>query len=126
VWRKLTLVAVFQAHKFIEQRPDFAERIRLLPHPRNALQEASRLRRLQHSDWFEVNVGILNQLLELKFNQHPGLVVLLASIGDSQLIEDSPFDLFWGVGKDRQGRSEPGKALMRVRKQLLQRAPCLE
>jgi ribA/ribD-fused uncharacterized protein len=62
----------------------------------------------------------MDRVLELKFDQHPDLALLLVSTGHSELIEDSPVDSFWGVGKDRQGRNELGKALMRLRNRLQQ------
>jgi len=109
---------LFQAHKFMTTRPDLAERIRLLPSPRAALEEAGRLRRLQRTDWFNVNVSVMDAILEAKFTQHPTLRNMLLGTGNSELVEDSPVDSFWGWGRDRQGRNELGKALMRLRDKL--------
>ncbi|KZT01034.1 DUF1768-domain-containing protein [Laetiporus sulphureus 93-53] len=106
---------LFQAHKFLDTDPALAERIRRLPSARAALEEAARSRRLQRSDWFDVNVGIMDMILEAKFTQHSHLRRMLLDTGESQLIEDSPVDSFWGVGRDGNGRNELGKALMRVR-----------
>jgi ribA/ribD-fused uncharacterized protein len=106
---------VFQAHKFLDHRPDLAERIRLISSAREVLQEATRLRRLQRNDWFDVNVEIMDFILDLKFTQHPQLARMLYYTGDADLIEDSPVDSFWGIGEDGQGRNELGKALMRLR-----------
>ena len=69
-----------------------------------------------------------------KFNQHQDLKEELLDTGDAELIEvsnqdlmtspyliglqDSDKDSFWGVGADRNGRNELGKALMRLRKRL--------
>jgi ribA/ribD-fused uncharacterized protein len=116
IWHpSLSAPAVFQAHKFLEHRPDLAERIRLASSAREVLQEATRLRRLQRVDWFEVNVAIMDLVLDLKFTQHPKLARTLYYTGDADLIEDSPIDAFWGIGEDGQGRNELGKALMRLR-----------
>ncbi|KAH9830132.1 uncharacterized protein C8Q71DRAFT_787502 [Rhodofomes roseus] len=109
---------LFQAHKFMTTRPDVAEHIRHLPGPRDALEEAGRLRRFQRPDWFDVNVGIMDQILEAKFFQHPRLRDMLLGTGNSMLIEDSPVDSFWGWGADSQGRNELGKALMQLRDRL--------
>jgi ribA/ribD-fused uncharacterized protein len=81
---------VFQAHKFLETSPHLAERIRRAPTPREALQEATRLRRQQRSDWFDVNLGIMDSILEAKFRQHDSLRHKLLETGDRELIEDSP------------------------------------
>lgn len=71
-------------------RPDLATRIRHLRTPREALDEAGRLRRLQRPDWFDVNVGIMDEILYAKFTQHPELKESLLGTGNSELIEDSP------------------------------------
>ena len=88
--RSLPRVAVFQAHKFLATHPRLAERIRQCPSPRAALQEAGRLRRLQRTDWFDVNVGIMESILEDKFVQHPRLQHMLLETGDREIIEASP------------------------------------
>ena len=78
--------------------------------------------------------------LELKFIQHKILKEELLSTGDAVLMEvrsasvehpvnmiaaapncsrqDSDKDAFWGVGADRRGRNELGKALVRLRARL--------
>ncbi|KAJ3557060.1 hypothetical protein NM688_g1677 [Phlebia brevispora] len=106
---------LFQAHKFLPKRPELAERIRNLPSARAALQEATRLTRLRRTDWFDVNLDIMDTILEAKFTQHPSLRVLLLSTGDREIVEASPVDSFWGTGEDGQGRNELGKALTRLR-----------
>ena len=34
------------------------------------------------------------------------------------IIEDSPTDYYWGCGKDKTGRNELGKILMKVRNKI--------
>ncbi|GJE95784.1 NADAR family protein [Phanerochaete sordida] len=106
---------LFQAHKFLENDPHLAERIRQQPTPRAALQEATRNRPSQRKDWFHVNIAFMDGILEAKFTQHQGLRELLLSTGNRELIEDSPVDAFWGCGADRKGKNELGKCLMRLR-----------
>ncbi|PSR79829.1 hypothetical protein PHLCEN_2v6875 [Hermanssonia centrifuga] len=84
------LGAVFQAHKFLTDRPDLAERIRNLSSARAVLQEATRLQRLRRHDWFEVNIDIMDSVLEAKFAQHEDLRRTLLETGSRELIEDSP------------------------------------
>ncbi|KAG6877984.1 hypothetical protein C0993_001189 [Termitomyces sp. T159_Od127] len=50
-----------------------------------------------------------------KFQQHIDLKLKLLATGDAELIENSPFDSFWGNGANKLGRNELGKALMRLR-----------
>ncbi|GJE95793.1 NADAR family protein [Phanerochaete sordida] len=109
---------LFQAQKFISKRPDLAERIRTAPTSREALSEATQLRRLQRSDWFEVNISVMEDVVAAKFTQHPFLRDMLLSTGNRELVYASPIDAFWGYGKDKHGRNELGKALMRARDRL--------
>lgn len=67
-----------------------AELIRNMPTPRAALQEATRRQRQRRHDWFDVNVGIMDAVLEEKFTQHAELRRSLLGTGDKELIEASP------------------------------------
>jgi predicted NAD-dependent protein-ADP-ribosyltransferase YbiA (DUF1768 family) len=78
----------------------------------------------------------METVLQLKFSQHESLKQELIQTLDAELIEvglttlsflsydpsdrdlaskDSDKDSFWGVGRDRKGQNELGKALMRLR-----------
>jgi ribA/ribD-fused uncharacterized protein len=87
---------LFQAHKFMATRPDLAEHIRCCSTPRKALEEATRLRPYVRHDWFEVNVGIMDLVLELKFTQHPLLADMLRRTGQREILEASPVRLLFG------------------------------
>lgn len=60
----------------------------------------------------------MDEALWCKFTQHSDLKAELLSTGDAELVEDSDKDAFWGVGADRRGRNELGKALERLRAKL--------
>lgn len=49
-----------------------------------------------------------------KFTQHPNLAKILKSTKTYTLIEDSPFDSYWGIGNGT-GQNKLGKILMAVR-----------
>jgi len=113
---------LFQSFKFQEHRPGLAEHIRLCcPGPTDALSESRRFRPEVRPDWMKVNVDKMDETLWYKFNQHPALRAELLATGDAELIEDSDKDSFWGVGADRRGRNELGKALERLREKLCRR-----
>ncbi|GJE95790.1 NADAR family protein [Phanerochaete sordida] len=112
---------LFQAHKFLPARPDLADRIRRTRSPRAALEEATRLRRVQRRDWYDVNIAMMDVVLERKFTQDARLKALLLDTGERELVEDSPVDSFWGCGADGHGRNELGKALVRLRDKLRRR-----
>lgn len=109
---------LFQAFKFMTTNPVLAERMRTQPSARSARREAGFYRNYQRSDWFDVNVEVMDKILHAKFTQHEDLRKKLLETGDRELIEDSPDDVFWGIGRDRRGRNELGKALMRLRGRL--------
>jgi len=109
---------LFQAFKFMRSDPALAERIRKLPTPRMAQQEARKEAHRQRADWLDINVAIMDKVLDRKFSQHRSLRHMLRNTGSRELIEDSPVDWFWGIGSDGKGRNELGKALMRLRERL--------
>jgi len=104
---------------FQKHRPDLAETIRLYcDSPDDAFSEGRRLRSEVRSDWTDVNIRKMEETLWHKFTQHPDLKDRLLSTGDAELIADTNKDNFWGVGADRGGRSELGKALDKLRSKL--------
>jgi predicted NAD-dependent protein-ADP-ribosyltransferase YbiA (DUF1768 family) len=62
------------------------------------------------------------EVLYLKFRQHPDLCGLLIGTMDAELIYSEPSEYFWGAG-ETGGRNELGRALMRVRDQILYEGP---
>jgi predicted NAD-dependent protein-ADP-ribosyltransferase YbiA (DUF1768 family) len=84
----------------------------------------------------------MDEAIWYKFTQHDDLRLELLMTGDAELIEvkiesflslthahfffpsqDSDKDAFWGIGADRKGRNELGKALERLREKLRSIAP---
>lgn len=86
----MTLYAVFQAFKFMTTDPALAERIRTQPSARSARREAGFLRDQQRTDWFDVNIEVMDKILHAKFIQHEDLREKLLETGDRELVEDSP------------------------------------
>lgn len=81
---------MFQAHKFLNEYPHLAETIRQLPTARDALEEAGHLQRFKRADWFDVNVGIMDTVLQAKFDQHRELCHMLLDTQGRDLMEASP------------------------------------
>ncbi len=105
-----TVEHYFQSKKYAGT--DLEEKIRAAPTPKEAKKIAWQNDPL--SDWEEKKENVMLKALRAKFNQNPDLCIKLLKTGDSNLHEDSPSDLFWGVkGKDRLG-----KLLMLVRDEL--------
>lgn len=66
-------------------------------------------------------VQIMRNLNSIKAKQHKEVSDALIKSGDAEIIEDNPFDSFWGTGPDGNGRNEMGKIWMEIRKQMLKR-----
>ncbi|EIM82324.1 DUF1768-domain-containing protein [Stereum hirsutum FP-91666 SS1] len=132
---------LFQALKFLRHRPDIAEMIRTCKTSREAFNTAHRFKNCTsplslvlcisislilsviihvicsdvRSDWFDVNIRKMEEVVRLKFTQHPALKEELLSTGNAPLVEAADVDAFWGFGSDGKGRNELGKALMKLR-----------
>jgi NADAR domain len=57
-------------------------------------------------------------VLRAKFSQHTHLMQMLIGTGDAELVEDSPFDAFWGIGRDGAGQNQLGVLLQDIRAEL--------
>jgi len=69
-------------------------------------------------DWEHVKVGIMEELVRLKFATHADLREKLLATGNAELIEGNNWnDTFWGVCRGR-GRNELGLILMKLRSEL--------
>jgi ribA/ribD-fused uncharacterized protein len=56
--------------------------------------------------------------LRAKFNQSLELKNRLLETGNALLIEDSLYDYYWGVGRNKTGKNRLGALLMQVREEL--------
>jgi ribA/ribD-fused uncharacterized protein len=67
------------------------------------------------SDWDEIKENVMRKALMTKFTSDPTLNKVLKNTGTAQIVEDSPRDSYWGVGKDGKGLNRLGVLLMEVR-----------
>jgi ribA/ribD-fused uncharacterized protein len=67
------------------------------------------------SDWAEAKLEIMRRADLAKFSQNADLAAMLLATGTAVLIEDSPFEPFWGTGQDGEGQNWAGQVLMEVR-----------
>lgn len=88
-----------------------------LNRPREAADEGRRRDFPMRPDWDEVKDDFMRRALRAKFSE-PDLRDLLLSTGDEIIIEDSPFDYYWGCGRDGSGKNMLGVLLMELREQL--------
>lgn len=107
---------LYQASKTLEH--DF----RLLINKTDNLYDVVRIGRSHdfpiRSDWEDVKVSLMYEILVKKFTQNPDLADRLRKTGDHVIVEKSPKDYFWGIGADGTGKNILGKLLMLIRKEL--------
>lgn len=72
----------------------------------------------RRSDWDDVKVGIMREILLAKVAQHEYVRRKLLETGDRLLVEDSWRDDFWGWGPNRDGQNTLGKLWMSVRQEI--------
>lgn len=73
-----------------------------------------------HPKWETKKIKKMHIVVQLKADQDPEFAAELKATGDAELVENSPYDTFWGCGKDGKGKNHLGKILMEVRKNLIQ------
>ena len=110
-----TMEHYFQATKF-EGTEQF-ERILNSGSPKQA-KDLGQTRAIPiRGDWDQVKEEIMLSGLRLKF-ANPELKELLISTGKKKLIENSPYDKYWGIGPNGKGKNRLGELLMQLREEL--------
>ena len=66
-------------------------------------------------EWSQVRYSFMLGINEAKYNQNKDLRDILLSTGEAEIVEDSPYDYIWGIGKNGTGHNLLGKILMSIR-----------
>jgi len=109
-----TVEHYFQGQKFPGQH--LAESIRSARTPKEAkrLGTSAGLR----CDWERVKDDIMRAAVLCKFRTHGSIRNILLATEGEELVENAPFDYYWGCGHDGSGRNMLGTILMEVREHL--------
>lgn len=105
--------------------PGMAKRLAAPPGAPRRISAQSWFRKhgvLPRDDWHQVKLDIMRRADRAKFTQHGELSALLLDTGDATLVEDSPYEAFWGTGTDGLGENWAGRVLMEVRAELRSQA----
>ncbi len=105
----------FQSQKFITIDPDWAKLIRIAKTPREAAKKGRNRSHPLRKDWEEVKDKIMFKGVLRKFETHTVIRQVLLDTGDLEIVENSPYDYYWGCGSDGTGKNKLGKILMEVR-----------
>ena len=114
-----SLEEAYQTAKFLKSAPEIAEKIKHSHSAHEAQKIAFANKDKVRSDWQEVKLTIMEELLRKKLQQNPYVKQKLLQTKDYIIVEDSPKDNFWGWGKDRTGENHLGKLWMKLRDELL-------
>ncbi len=106
----------FQAQKFVGT--EHLEEIRLAKTPDDAAKMGRERSRPLRKDWEEVKDDVMERGLLCKFQTHKDIGQILLDTGDELIIEDAPYDYYWGCGQDGSGKNRLGEILMIVRNRL--------
>ena len=107
----------YQAAKFSHD-PKLTEAICRHSHPDAAKSFSRKHAGDCRPDWERVKLQVMRKAVWAKFGQSALLTRELLSTGHACLIEDSPFDSFWGLGPTGQGENHLGVLLMELRGEL--------
>ena len=114
-----TVEHYFRAQKFSDL--DHIERIRSA----RSAKQAKMLGRSRNfpirEDWDSCRDEVMLKAVRAKFLAHADLRNLLLSTGKKRLIEASPYDSYWGEGRNGKGKNRLGEILMQVRNDLRER-----
>jgi ribA/ribD-fused uncharacterized protein len=97
---------------------NLCQQIAFAPSAHEAFKIAERNKDKRRSDWDDVKVSIMRDILRAKARQHEYVRRKLLATGDRELVEDSWRDDFWGWGERRDGQNMLGKLWMEVRSEL--------
>ena len=113
-----TVEHYFQAQKFPgEECAEHRERIRTAGSPQHAKKLGQSRAYPLRADWESAKEEIMLHALRCKFAQ-PKMRKILLRTKSRQLVEDSPFDSYWGRGRNGKGKNRLGVLLMQVRDEL--------
>ncbi|KAM0755734.1 hypothetical protein T439DRAFT_320447 [Meredithblackwellia eburnea MCA 4105] len=123
-----TAAHLFACFQFFTTAPHVIPTLLSTVSPKEVRLTARKLRSLRRPDWFDVHLGVMDQVQMAKFEQHPKLTALLLSTYNSPLEFDHDDD-FWGnrfsrdhlakLSEARKTKNQLGKSLMRVRTMLV-------
>ena len=113
-----TSEAAYHWEKFRSTDIATANNVRFARSAHEAFKLAEHNKHLRRSDWDDVKVDIMRDILRAKADQHEYVRRKLLATGDRELVEDSWRDDFWGWGPNRDGKNMLGKLWMEVRAEL--------
>jgi ribA/ribD-fused uncharacterized protein len=104
---------IYQAEKFTD--PALRAWVREAESPHEAKRRANERKDAWRPDWYAVRDSIMEKVVAEKARQHPWVARKLEATGDREIVENAPWDEYWGNGKTGTGLNKLGKTWMKVR-----------
>ena len=114
-----TVEHAYQASKFMKTDNELVKQIQECFSAHEAQKIAQLNKDKQRSDWDEIKLSIMEELLRLKLAQNPYVKKKLLQTAGHEIVEDSPKDSYWGWGKERDGLNQLGRLWMRLREEMI-------
>lgn len=106
----------FHASKFNDN--ELRQKIIDCASPIAAYKLGKELKLQRRSDWDEIKVEVLTNIIRHKAQQNSDVKETLLSSGNERIVEVNPNDDFWGDGPDGNGLNYTGEILMKIREEL--------
>lgn len=90
----------------------------MAPTPANAKKLGKKRDPSFRSDWDLLRDDVMLRGLRAKFTQNPDFAARLLATRQEPLIEQSPWDSYWGSGRSGNGKNKMGLLLQQVREEL--------
>ena len=113
-----TLEHAYQAAKFEDN--SIIQRIQKArsPYEAKSIVREKELASKVSPDWNSRKVATMKALMQCKVSQHSLIKEILLGTQKARLVENSPFDSFWGIGPDGDGKNMIGLLWMEIRDEL--------
>lgn len=111
VW--MTSEHAYHSEKF--EDPEILNQLRRTRSAHDAMKLAYANRDKYRSNWDEIKLNVMKDILRAKVAQHPYVKKKLLETGGKELIEDSWRDSYWGWGPNKDGENHMGKLWMEIR-----------
>ena len=109
----------YQSQKFATTDPLYANKIAKASKPKEAARLGrDKARKLLRKDWESVKLDVMRRALRAKVEQHEDIKELLLGTAEEKIIEESPYDAYWGEGSDGKGQNWLGRLWMELRDEL--------
>ncbi|MDO8523545.1 MAG: NADAR family protein [bacterium] len=105
----------YHSEKFDDE--NLKEQIRNARSAHDALKLTEANKDKYRSNWDDVKVSVMKEILRAKLAQHPYIKKKLLASGVRTLIEDSWRDSYWGWGPNKNGENHLGKLWMELREE---------